>query len=65
MVGDDERTRTTTEVRKGQAPGQLSRRDEAVQTETRNVARAVAQVTAALRAGELRAIAAAPSPRPK
>jgi len=41
-------------------------RDEAVQEETRNVARAVAQVTAALRAGELDdAIAARPAPRPK
>jgi multimeric flavodoxin WrbA len=41
-------------------------RDEAVQEETRNVARLVAQVTAALRAGELdEAIAARPSPRPK
>jgi len=41
-------------------------RDEAVQEETRNVARAVAQVTAALRAGELdEAIAARRSPRPK
>ena len=41
-------------------------RDEAVQEETRDVARAVAQVTAALRAGELDdAIAARPSPRPK
>ena len=40
--------------------------DEAVQEETRNVARLVAQVTAALRAGELdEAIAARPSPRPK
>ena len=41
-------------------------RDEAVQEETRNVARAVVQVTAALRAGELDdAIAARRSPRPK
>jgi multimeric flavodoxin WrbA len=41
-------------------------RDEAVQEETRNVARAVAQVTAALRAGELDdAIPARRSPRPK
>ena len=41
-------------------------RDEAVQEETRNVARAVAQVTAALRAGELDdAIAARPAARPK
>jgi len=41
-------------------------RDEAVQEETRNVARAVAQVTAALRAGELDdAIAAGPAVRPK
>jgi len=41
-------------------------RDQAVQEETRNVARAVAQVTAALRAGELDdAIAARRSPRPK
>ena len=41
-------------------------RDEAVQEETRNVARAVARVTAALRAGELDdAIAARPAPRPK
>jgi len=41
-------------------------RDEAVQEETRNVARAVAQVTAALRAGELDdAIAARPAVRPK
>ncbi len=41
-------------------------RDEAVQEETRNVARAVAQVTAALRAGELDdAVAAQPAPRPK
>jgi len=41
-------------------------RDEAVQEEARNVARAVAQVTAALRAGELDdAIAAHRSPRPK
>jgi len=40
--------------------------DEAVQEETRNAARAVAQVTAALRAGELDdAIAARRSPRPK
>jgi len=39
---------------------------EAVQEETRNAARAVAQVTAALRAGELDdAIAARRSPRPK
>jgi multimeric flavodoxin WrbA len=41
-------------------------RDEAVQEETRNVARAVAQVTAALRAGELdNAIAVHPAPRVK
>ena len=41
-------------------------RDDAVQAETRNVARAVAQVTAALRAGELDdAIAARPAVRPK
>jgi len=41
-------------------------RDEAVQEETRNVARAVAQVTAAWRAGELDdAIATRPAPRPK
>jgi multimeric flavodoxin WrbA len=41
-------------------------RDEAVQEETRNVARCVAQVTAALRAGALDdAIAARHSPRPK
>ncbi len=41
-------------------------RDEAVREETRNVARLVAQVTAALRAGELdETIAARPSPRPK
>ncbi|HEV7577851.1 MAG TPA: NAD(P)H-dependent oxidoreductase [Caldimonas sp.] len=41
-------------------------RDEAVQEETRNVARAVVQVTAALRAGALDdAIASLPSPRPK
>jgi multimeric flavodoxin WrbA len=41
-------------------------RDEAVQEETRNVARAVARVTAALRAGELDdAVAACPAPRPK
>jgi multimeric flavodoxin WrbA len=41
-------------------------RDEAVQEETRNVARAVARVTAALRAGELDdALAARPAPRPK
>ena len=41
-------------------------RDEPVQEETRNVARAVAQVTAALRAGQLDdAIAAQPAPRPK
>jgi multimeric flavodoxin WrbA len=41
-------------------------RDEAVQDETRNVARAVAEVTVALRAGELDdTIATRPSPRPK
>jgi multimeric flavodoxin WrbA len=41
-------------------------RDEAVQEETRNVARAVAQVTAALRQGLLdSALAAQPAPRPK
>ena len=41
-------------------------RDEAVQDETRNVARAVARVTAALRAGELdHVVVAQPSPRPK
>ncbi|MDQ6640385.1 MAG: flavodoxin family protein [Pseudomonadota bacterium] len=41
-------------------------RDLAVQEETRNVARAVAQVTAALRAGKLdSAIASQPAPRPK
>ena len=41
-------------------------RDEAVQEETRNVARAVARVTTALRAGELDdAIAARPAVRPK
>ena len=42
-------------------------RDEAVQEETRNVARAVAQVTAALRNGELdrRDRAGLPRPRPK
>ena len=41
-------------------------RDEAVQEETRNVARAVAQVTAALREGELdEATAPQRPPRPK
>ena len=41
-------------------------RDEAVQEEVRNVARAVVQTTAALRAGELdHAIAPQQSPRPK
>ena len=41
-------------------------KDHAVQEETRNVARAVARVTAALRAGELGAeLADLPRPRPK
>jgi multimeric flavodoxin WrbA len=41
-------------------------KDEAVQEETRNVARAVARVTAALRQGALgRSFAKMPSPRPK
>lgn len=40
--------------------------DEAVQEETRNVARAVARVTHALRQGELKAeLVDLPRPRPK
>jgi len=54
ILGDGERT-LMAQVRKGQAPDRLSR-----------VARAVPQVTAALRGGELDdATAARRSPRPK